>query len=317
VKIYAPSNSVYNGKTFYTCTKKNEEKGGGKLENCSIDKLAIVADPVNADSVDRLEKYFQEDLLLGRSMTAFPYRYMYKLPFHAGVVMIADRNDKVRQLRFEFNPKHSKRDDVEAMYKRILSFMKYPEIKRLDLAFDYAENLSEMRWSDSKSRPSSNHYDGKGAVQTHYVGGKRSKLNIVMYDKRAEQAYSQGIDPEELGEKEWWRIEVRLNSSDEVTRFMNDDTYNPFDEATPYYPMGIGLDGLKLSEKAMLIALFTEHGQALMAEMSRPSRAKYKQMMKDYSLPTPVDIRGDFETQKNDLRTQVVSWIKHTKLAVF
>lgn len=26
VKIYAPSNSVYNGKTFYTCTKKTDEK---------------------------------------------------------------------------------------------------------------------------------------------------------------------------------------------------------------------------------------------------------------------------------------------------
>lgn len=287
------------------------------MENSTVDKLAIVADPLNSDSVERLETYLQETLLLGRSMTAFPYRYMYKLPFHAGVVMMADKNDKVRQLRFEFNPKRASRDDVKAMYKRILSFMKYPEIKRLDLAFDYAENLSDMRWLDSKSRPYNVHYTGKGGVQTHYVGGKYSKMNIVMYDKRAEQASKQGLEPEELGVKDWWRIEVRLNSSDEVTRFMNDDTYNPFDEATPYYPMGMGMKGLKVHEKGMLIALFTEHGETLLEEMSRPSRVKYRKMMKDYSLPTPVDIRGDFETQKNDLRTQVVSWLKYTKLAVF
>ena len=287
------------------------------MENSTVDKLAIVADPLNSDSVERLETYLQETLLLGRSMTAFPYRYMYKLPFHAGVVMMADKNDKVRQLRFEFNPKRASRDDVKAMYKRILSFMKYPEIKRVDLAFDYAENLSDMRWSDSKARPFNVHYTGKGSVQTHYVGGKYSKMNIVMYDKRAEQAFKQGIDPEELGEKEWWRIEVRLNSSDEVTRFMNDDTYNPFDDATPYYPMGMGLNGLKVDEQLKLIGLFTEHGKELLAKMSRPSRVKYKKMMEEYSLPTPVDVRSDFETQKNDLRTQVVSWLKHTKLAVF
>lgn len=287
------------------------------MENSSVDKLAIVADPLNSDSVERLEGYLQNELLLGRSMTAFPYRYMYKLPFHAGVIMLADRNDKVRQLRFEFNPKRAKRDDVKAIYKRILSFMKYPEIKRLDLAFDYTENLSDVRWIDSKARGSHVYYDGKGNVQTHYVGGHRSKMNIVMYDKRAEQASKEGLEPEDLGEKEWWRIEVRLNSSDEVTRFMNDDTYNPFDDATPYYPMGMGLDGLKVNEKAILIALFTEHGQGLLAEMSRPSRVKYKQLMKDYSLPAPVDVRSDFEAQKNDLRTQVVSWLKYTKLAVF
>ena len=287
------------------------------MDKASIDKMTIVGNPIDDDAFRRLETYFQETLLLNRSLTKFPYRYMYKLPFRAGVFMYADKSDKIKQFRFEFNPKRSERKDVAVMYKHILSFMKSPKINRVDVAFDYSEDLSDVRWLDSLGRPYNTYFTGKGALGTYYVGGHNSKMNIVMYDKRAERAFAQGLDPEEIGEKDWWRIELRFNSSDEVDKFMNDDTYNPFHIAKPYYPMGVGLDRLKLSEKAMLIALFTEQGQSLMAEMSRPTRAKYKQMMKDYSLPTPVDVEHDYEQQKNDLRTQVVSWLKYTVTGVF
>lgn len=287
------------------------------MDKASIDKMTIVGDPIDNEAFRRLETYFQETLLLNRSLTKFPYRYMYKLPFRAGVFMYADKSDKVKQFRFEFNPKRAERKDVASMYKRILSFMKSPKINRVDVAFDYSEDLSDIRWLDSLGRPFRLYFHGKGALGTYYVGGHNSKMNIVMYDKRAERASAEGLDPEEIGEKDWWRIELRFNSADEVDKFMNDDTYNPFHIATPYYPVPVGIDGLKVSDKMALIALFTEHGQTLLAEMSRPSRVKYKKLMKEYSLPTPVDVQHDYEQQKNDLRLQVVSWLKYTVTGVF
>ncbi|WP_445005791.1 hypothetical protein [Exiguobacterium alkaliphilum] len=295
-----------------------EGKNGGLVRH-SVDKMSFVADPKDSGAVDALERYLQEEIMATRQLTKShdPYRYMYILPMKLGTVSIADNNAKVgKRLRLEFNPNRATSDEIRQMYINIIATMKYPELTRIDLAFDYAENLSDVRWIDKKGRPSSQYRNGKCVLETYYAGGSRSKLRVVMYDKKAERASKQGIDPEELGERDWWRIELRFKEN-EIDKLFSDDGYNPFDELTPYIPMALGLQSLKWKDRCVVMALMAEEGESIFGEMDAKSRAKYKNLLCEYTMPTPVDIGFDFEQQKNDLLEQVVSWFKYAGKGVF
>lgn len=296
-----------------------KEGNNGGLVRHSIDKLSFVADPKDSGAVDQLEKYLQEKIMATRQLTKShdPYRYMYILPMKLGTVSIADKNAKVgKRLRLEFNPNRATSDEIRQMYINIIATMKYPQVTRVDLAFDYAENLSDIRWIDKKGRPSSQYRNGKCVLETYYAGGSRSKMRLVMYDKKAERASKQGIDPEELGERDWWRVELRFKEN-EIDKLFNDDSYNPFDELTPYIPMALGLKSLKWKDRCVVMALMNEEGESIFGEMDAKSRAKYKKLLLEYTMPTPVDVREDFEQQKNDLLAQVVSWFKYAGVGVF
>lgn len=296
-----------------------EEGKSGGLVRHSVDKMSFVADPKDSGAVDALERYLQEEIMATRQLTKShdPYRYMYILPMKLGTVSIADNNAKVgKRLRLEFNPNRATSDEIRQMYINIIATMKYPELTRIDLAFDYAENLSDVRWVDKKGRPSSQYRNGKCVLETYYAGGSRSKLRVVMYDKKAERASKQGVDPEELGERDWWRIELRFKEN-EIDKLFNDDGYNPFDELTPYIPMALGLQSLKWKDRCVVMALMAEEGESIFGEMDAKSRAKYKNLLCEYTMPTPVDIGFDFEQQKNDLLEQVVSWFKYAGKGVF
>lgn len=296
-----------------------EEGKSGGLVRHSVDKMSFVADPKDSGAVDALERYLQEEIMATRQLTKShdPYRYMYILPMKLGTVSIADNNAKVgKRLRLEFNPNRATSDEIRQMYINIIATMKYPELTRIDLAFDYAENLSDVRWIDKKGRPSSQYRNGKCVLETYYAGGSRSKLRVVMYDKKAERASKQGVDPEELGERDWWRIELRFKEN-EIDKLFNDDGYNPFDELTPYIPMALGLQSLKWKDRCVVMALMAEEGESIFGEMDAKSRAKYKNLLCEYTMPTPVDIGFDFEQQKNDLLEQVVSWFKYAGKGVF
>lgn len=295
-----------------------EGKNGGLVRH-SVDKMSFVADPKDSGAVDALERYLQEEIMATRQLTKShdPYRYMYILPMKLGTVSIADNNARVgKRLRLEFNPNRATSDEIRQMYINIIATMKYPELTRIDLAFDYAENLSDVRWIDKKGRPSSQYRNGKCVLETYYAGGSRSKLRVVMYDKKAERASKQGVDPEELGERDWWRIELRFKEN-EIDKLFNDDGYNPFDELTPYIPMALGLQSLKWKDRCVVMALMAEEGESIFGEMDAKSRAKYKNLLCEYTMPTPVDIGFDFEQQKNDLLEQVVSWFKYAGKGVF
>lgn len=295
-----------------------EGKNGGLVRH-SVDKMSFVADPKDSGAVDALERYLQEEIMATRQLTKShdPYRYMYILPMKLGTVSIADNNAKVgKRLRLEFNPNRATSDEIRQMYINIIATMKYPELTRIDLAFDYAENLSDVRWIDKKGRPSSQYRNGKCVLETYYAGGSRSKLRVVMYDKKAERASKQGIDPEELGERDWWRIELRFKEN-EIDKLFSDDGYNPFEELTPYIPMALGLQSLKWKDRCVVMALMAEEGESIFGEMDAKSRAKYKNLLCEYTMPTPVDIGFDFEQQKNDLLEQVVSWFKYAGKGVF
>lgn len=283
------------------------------MASFSLDRLTILGD-MN-EELDNLIRYLEYGLLLNRTKSSYPYEYSYKIP-GKGFVQIAREDAFVPKIRFEFNPKHSVGDsEVRKMYRNIISYLKNAYCTRLDLAFDYEDSLQDVRWIDYQGRPGSMYWNGRGELETYYIGGASSKLQIVMYNKRAERAGKMAMPVESVSSEDWWRIEARLDK-EEIPRFLEDDSYNPFLDVVPYSSIPLGMSTLKGKDKLILVGLLSEQGSSLLAEFSLNTRRKYKKMLETYTMPVPVDIKADFEGAKKDLRQQVSDWLSYARVVV-
>lgn len=283
------------------------------MTSFSLDRLTVLGD-MNED-LDNLIRYLEYGLLLNRTRSSYPYEYSYKIP-GKGFVQIAREDAFIPKIRFEFNPKHAVSDsEVRKMYRSIIGYLKNAYCTRVDLAFDYEESLQDVRWLDYQGRPGSMYWNGRGELETYYIGGASSKLQIVMYNKRAERAGKMGLPSESISAAEWWRIEARLDK-EETLRFLEGDSYNPFVDVVPYSSIPLGMSTLKGMDKLVLLGLLTPEGNSILADLSFPTRKKYKQMLETYTMPLSIDIKNDFENAKKDLREQVSQWLSYARVAV-
>lgn len=283
------------------------------MTSFSLDRLTILGD-MNED-LENLISYLEYRILLNRMRSAYPYEYAYTIPGGKGIVQVARQDAKVPKIRFEFNPKHAKDPEILTVYRSIIGYLKNVYCTRADLAFDYEENLQDVRWIDYLSRPGSMMWGGRGDVQTYYVGGVNSKLQIVTYNKRAERASKMGLPEETISSEDWWRIEVRLDK-DEVLKFIEEGSYNPFNDVIPYSSIPLGMTTLKATDKLILLGLLSPEGRTILADLSFNTRKKYKKMLETYTMPLPIDVKGDFEDAKKDLLEQVLRWLHYARVVV-
>ena len=283
------------------------------LFESSIDKMTILGD-LNGEESEFIE-FLETELLLERYQAKFPYQWSYNLS-GKGHLSISPTNAKVPRLRFEFNPNHAKNsNEWWKVYRSVIRRMKNVYLTRIDVAFDYHEDLSHVRWIDMQSRESSRHHAGTGALETWYVGGKRSKITMVMYNKKKERSKANEVKEWQITDKEWWRIEVRFTGADACKKFL-DGGFNPFNDIRPHTEF-LMLTGLKAMDKAVLKGLASEGGEQLFDDFSYPARRKYKQLLLERTLPCPVDPYSDYEENEKDLLAQVDSWTSYARVAVF
>lgn len=287
------------------------------MKKSTIDGLTFLGDYANSGSQLALEKYLEMDKLLDRKSAKTPYRYQYHLPGNAGVVQFAESGMDVKPVRLDFNPKRADDPDTRLMYKIIIRHLKYIEVSRIDGAFDYEEDLQGVRWLDTDGRKGQTLILGsRMELQTLYVGTRNCDYMVVMYNKALERRVKDklGADKED---GDWWRIEVRMQGKKSCLKFLLDDSFNPFDKIVPHSDLPLGLSSLKPTDQALLLGLLSPHGGHILSEMSRPTRAKYKKLITEYSMPVPIDPKEDFEAQKKDLREQVSYWLSHQAATVF
>ena len=287
------------------------------MKKSTIDGLTFLGDFANTGSQFELEKYLELILALDRKSAKTPYRYQYHLPFGAGVLQFAESGMEVKPVRLDFNPKRAADPDTKRMYKTIIRHLKYIEVSRIDGAFDYEEDLQGVRWLDADGRKGQNIILGSRMdLQTVYVGTRNCDYMVVMYNKAQERRVKDKLGAD-LEDGDWWRVEVRMQGKKSCAKFMHDDSFNPFDKITPHSELPLGLSSLKPTDQAVLLGLLSPYGGAILSEMSRPTRAKYKKMIAEHSMPVSINPRADFEAQKKDLREQVSYWLSHQVATVF
>lgn len=287
------------------------------MKRSTIDGLTFLGDFANTDSQLQLEKYLERNQLLDRRSAKTPYRYQYHLPNKAGVVQFAEQGLGVKPVRMDFNPKRATDPETKRLYVQIIRHLKYIEVSRVDCAFDYEEDLQGVRWMDLEGQKEQEWRFGKKMdLQTVYVGSRNSNYMIVMYNKAEEQRVKEklALDGDD---EQWWRIEVRFQGKESCYQFMIDESFNPFENILTYTDIPIGLGNLKPNDQLKLLGLLTPAGADILSKMSRPSRTKFKKLMSEQTMPTPINPKEDFEAQKKDLRQQVFYWLSHQMETTF
>lgn len=243
-----------------------------------LDRLSFVADTTLHKNRDgeltspQWDRFCNHPDVIGRHSAKYPYRYQLKMA-SGYVVQFSDRTASLPEVRVDLNP--AKLRGAEQSLSLLCSFLRNPRITRMDFAIDYCYDLSDW-FIQSKSRLSSRCYhSASGRLETKYLGGPNSNLQIRVYDKALEQK-----QPGTL-----WRVEAQVRLPANVTA----DMLEPFKDLRIWKPA----EGLSIQEASMLYYLMDHPGE--WSRLNPRTRRKLKAIAdcEDLSIhltPTPQQI---------------------------
>ncbi len=145
---------------------------------------------------------------------------------------------------------------------------------RLDLAFDFEDDLSDYYAMSDKALKKTVFYGIDGKPETKYFGVRDSERFIRIYNKKKERKDNADI---EIDSEHLWRVEIELK------RNMVDYWNNCFDDLHILKPAWATLESVR--EQAMVYLLL--HEESVWGELHRNSRRKYKQLLQEIS---PIDL---------------------------
>jgi hypothetical protein len=230
-----------------------------------IDNITILADTTMHKNSDgeltstQWEAWLRHPDFKGRRFAKFPYRYQYHT--HSGyIVQFATPPSRVPEVRVEFNPASMRgmNDSLQLLF----SCLRDPRISRIDLCIDYPFDLSDWRMQHTPSLVGAYFHGQNERLETRYFGGKRSPLQLRIYDKRREQIANKKTD---LG-YDLWRVEAQFRPSADIPLH----SIRPFD-GLRIWKAG---HGLSIQEEAMLYYL-SDHPTGW-GQLSPNTRRKFK-----------------------------------------
>ena len=206
--------------------------------------------------------------------------------------------------RIDFNP-NKIRPFLHGDLKHFIhNIFDQPHFSRADVAcdmIDVPDNfIRQYRVVDPVSfKPI---YGASGELETAYWGSRASERQIRLYNKKLEQTKKGKIVPKDI--ETWWRLEVQLRraKASEWNSVVS-ESLDSFSSPN-YLP-----SDLKVTDKAMLIALVSEYG--LWGELSRNTKYKYRNMLKEISKNDELTqhLKASFSESVEDLKKELDSWL--------
>ena len=118
----------------------------------------------------------------------------------------ADTWDR-RNMRVEFNPNKLTHEEMIWLKQNIIDYMEDDGFTRLDLAFDFEDDLSNCYAMTDKAVKKTIFYGMNGMPETKYFGVKDSDRFIRIYNKKKERKDNADI---EIDVEHLWRVEIEL-----------------------------------------------------------------------------------------------------------
>ncbi|MGC7800057.1 replication initiation factor domain-containing protein [Staphylococcus epidermidis] len=194
----------------------------------------------------------------------------------------ADTWDR-RNMRVEFNPNKLTHEEMIWLKQNIIDYMEDDGFTRLDLAFDFEDDLSDYYVMSDKALKKTVFYGINGMPETKYFGVRDSDRFIRIYNKKQERKDNADV---EVTSDHLWRVEIELK------RDMVDYWNDCFEDLHILKPDWTTLE--KLKDQAMIYMLIHEEG--VWGKLERHAKYKYKKLIKEIS---PVDLT---ELMKSTLR---------------
>lgn len=185
----------------------------------------------------------------------------------------ADSWDR-RNMRVEFNPNKLTYEEMFWLKENIINYMEDDGFTRLDLAFDFEDDLSDYYAMTDKAVKKTVLYGRNGKPETKYFGVRDSDRFIRIYNKKQERKDNADI---EISSEHLWRVEIELK------RDMVDYWNDCFSDLHILKPDWKTIE--RTSDRAMVFMLL--HDEDEWGQLHRNSRTKYKKLIKKIS---PIDL---------------------------
>ncbi|WP_436921533.1 replication initiation factor domain-containing protein, partial [Klebsiella pneumoniae] len=201
-----------------------------------------------------------------------------------------------RNMRVEFNPNKLNHEEMLWLKKNVIDYMEDDGFTRLDLAFDFEQDLSDYYAMTDKAVKKTIFYGRDGKPETKYFGVRDSDRFIRIYNKKQER--KDNADVEVISEH-LWRVEIELKR-DMVD--MWNDCFNDLHILKPDYTKIS-----KTSERHTVMALLYDESE--WGKLNRNTKYKFKKIFKEIS---PVDLtdlmKSTLKANKKQLQKQIEFW---------
>ena len=199
-------------------------------------------------------------------------------------------------MRVEFNPNKLTHEEMLWLKQNIIDYMEDDGFTRLDLAFDFEDDLSDYYAITDKAVKKTVFYGRNGKPETKYFGVRDSDRFIRIYNKKQERKDNADV---EVMSEHLWRVEVELK------RDMVDYWNDCFNDLHILKPSWSTLENIK--EQAMIYLLI--NAESKWGQLTRPTKVKYKNMIKEIS---PIDLtylmKSTLKANEKQLQKQINFW---------
>ena len=212
----------------------------------------------------------------------------------------ADTWDR-RNMRVEFNPNKLTHEEMLWLKQNIINYMEDDGFTRIDLAFDFEDDLSNYYAMTDKAVKKTVFYGRDGKPETKYFGVRDSDRFIRIYNKKQERKDNADV---EVMSDHLWRVEIELKR--DMVDYWN-DCFNDLHILKPDWT-----SPEKLNEQAMVYMLIHEEGK--WGELNKRTKYKYKNLIKEIS---PVDLtelmKSTLKENEKQLQKQIEFWQTKSK----
>src|SRR5699024_8941997 len=150
----------------------------------SYDAMTIVGN-LNRDNAQAISKFINVEPQI-RRWDIVQTKCKAKAPQEEGYIeydkVKPDRWDR-RNMRIEFNPNKLTRDEMIWLKQNIIDYLEDDCFTRLDLAFDFEDDLSDYYAMSDKAVKKTIFYGRNGKPETKYFGVRDSNRFIRIYNK--------------------------------------------------------------------------------------------------------------------------------------
>ena len=207
----------------------------------------------------------------------------------------ADTWDR-RNMRVEFNPNKLTHEEMLWLKQNIIDYMEDDGFTRLDLAFDFENDLSDYYAMTDKSVKKTIFYGRNGKPETKYFGVRDSDRFIRIYNKKQERKDNANI---EVVSEHLWRVEIELK------RGMVDYWNDCFNDVHILQPDWKTIE--RTSDRAMVFMLLNDEEE--WGKLERRTKNKYKKLIKEIS---PIDLtdlmKSTLKANEKQLQKQIDFW---------
>ena len=284
-------------KTGYSNSRLSAQIPVQTYPNLSFDAMTIVGNlnKVNAQKLSEFMSIEPQIRLWDILRTKFKAKALQEKVYIEYDKVKADTWDR-RNMRVEFNPNKLSQEEMLWLKQNIIDYMEDDGFTRLDLAFDFEDDLSDYYAMTDKAVKKTVFYGRNGKPETKYFGVRDSDRFIRIYNKKQERKDNADV---EVMSKHLWRVEIELK------RNMVDYWNDCFDDLHILQPDWKTIE--RTSDRAMVFMLLNDEEE--WGKLERRTKNKYKQLIKEIS---PIDLtelmKLTLKAKEKQLQKQIDFW---------